>query len=74
MTKPEVLRVQLARAIFRASLGTMRLLLVIDPLRHCNADEMEDTRRMWKEALKPLMKHILVLIVDQTSDSRKWSE
>ena len=31
-------------------------------------------RLMWKEALKPLMKNILVLIVDQTSDFRRWSE
>ena len=31
MTKSEAFRVQLARAIFRASLGTIRMLMVLDP-------------------------------------------
>ena len=32
MTKSEAFRVQLARAVYRASLGTIRMLLVLDPL------------------------------------------
>eukprot|EP00913_Durusdinium_trenchii_P029030 g27219.t1 len=74
MTKPEAFRVQLARAIFRASLGTIRMLMVLDPLRHCNASEIDETRRSWIQALRPLMKDTLVLIIDQTSDPRKWAD
>ena len=72
MTKPEAYRVQLSRAIFRASLGVMRMLVILDPLRHCNTSEMAETRRLWKEALRPLMKNMLVLVVDQTSDPKAW--
>lgn len=74
MTKSEAFRVQLARAIFRASLGTIRMLMVLDPLRHCNASEIDETRRSWIQALRPLMKDTLVLIIDQTSDPRKWAD
>lgn len=36
MTKPEAYRVQLARALFRASLGTLRMRLGTNPLECCS--------------------------------------
>ncbi|CAJ1333044.1 unnamed protein product [Effrenium voratum] len=73
MSKPEALRVQLAQAIFRISLGAVRLLLIIDPLRNCNECELESARMTWTKALEPLKSRVLVLIVDQTGDPRQWT-
>ena len=72
MSKPEALRIQLAQAIFRISLGAVRVLLIIDPLRNCNPSEMDSVRKVWMKALEPLKQRVLVLIVDQTGDTKPW--
>jgi len=73
MSKPEALRIQLAQAIFRISLGAVRVLLIIDPLRNCNPSEMDSVRKVWMKALEPLKQRVLVLIVDQTGDAKPWA-
>jgi len=75
LSEPERYQVQLAQALFRASLGATKILVAIDPLRGCNAGEdMQRTRAVWVQALAPLLDNVLVLVIDQSGDAQAWRE
>eukprot|EP00931_Biecheleriopsis_adriatica_P066140 TRINITY_DN40544_c0_g1_i1.p1 TRINITY_DN40544_c0_g1~~TRINITY_DN40544_c0_g1_i1.p1 ORF type:complete len:1122 (+),score=187.06 TRINITY_DN40544_c0_g1_i1:87-3452(+) len=69
LKRPDAYRVQLAQALFRISLGTVQLLVVIDPLRDAAAEERDALRSTWIKALLPLKDKVMILIIDQSSPS-----
>lgn len=52
--------------------GFIGFEVMCQPPNFSRENPTKTTRRLWKEALRPLMKNILVLVVDQTSDPKAW--
>ncbi|CAK0871037.1 unnamed protein product [Prorocentrum cordatum] len=72
MTVPERFQVQLAQALYRISLGAVRVLVAIDPLRGCPPADVDHLRAVWMRALKPLCNSVLVLVIEQSGDAGAW--
>jgi hypothetical protein len=72
MTVPERVQVQLAQALYRISLGAVRVLVAIDPLRGCPPADVDRLRAVWLSALTPLFDSVLVIVIEQSGDAGAW--
>ena len=63
---------QLAQALYRMSLGAVRVLVAIDPLRGCPLADVDRLRTVWLSALTPLCDNVLVIVIEQSGDAGAW--